>query len=524
MIHEILSSTDIRQIYNGMEDIISFFVGKQDNVSLPAMDELISECGIGKVDELLDDQNMQGFMDSLRIKPYAGQQILSQVLRENSKDSASSQPSAFMPFGQRFVIDSYVTGQVVFDRILYQGDKPCRLLPSTLDVMFALGNDAATQLLIPELHQWKYSDNLAGLRFLIDQYPVEFWESSLYNMWLYAIKSLNPDPNDERTPEFMKTGAWGLEKMNTQLSSWAELRHDNLLYAKQSYTGGSCSHPEGYVEPIPEFFNRMKRMAVIAGEKFSGLSYLWEDDPEDDPARYFDHMYAICDTLETIAEKELVGIELTDRECRFFDDVVFKGFAGSAFVPDGWYTKLVYLDQDLFKENLVVADYHTVPYDCVGRPLGWVSHAGTGSPDMIIAIANLPNGQACAFMGPVASYHEYKTSNFLRLTDSEWEASYLDESLRPEWVYGYLADQSGQTKESNLKLFSNLASLTKALQTGIVSTGPASHAGKVTKVSISPNPRNPIHRDYHQDIRRDAKQRHASTDLQYRRETDEESD
>ncbi|MCB9248138.1 MAG: DUF3160 domain-containing protein [Ignavibacteriales bacterium] len=43
--------------------------------------------------------------------------------------------------------------------------------------------------------------------------------------------------------------------MNSQLASWTELRHDNLLYAKQSYTGGvTCSYPFSYVEPIPAIF------------------------------------------------------------------------------------------------------------------------------------------------------------------------------------------------------------------------------------------------------------------------------
>ena len=59
--------------------------------------------------------------------------------------------SAFLLFGQRFVIDSYVTGSVVYDRITFNNEIICRLFPSTLDPMFALGNDAAAQLLKPEL-------------------------------------------------------------------------------------------------------------------------------------------------------------------------------------------------------------------------------------------------------------------------------------------------------------------------------------------------------------------------------------
>jgi hypothetical protein len=38
---------------------------------------------------------------------------------------------------------------VVYDRIRYQGEAVTRMLPSTLDILFALGNDAAGQLLQP---------------------------------------------------------------------------------------------------------------------------------------------------------------------------------------------------------------------------------------------------------------------------------------------------------------------------------------------------------------------------------------
>jgi len=466
-----------------MEDLISFFVGEQDNVCIDLLDDILATSGITGADQLLEDSNMDTFLENLRNDPGAGQQILSQVLKTNSKDTASAIPSAFMVFGQRFVVDSYVTGQVVYDRIMYDQGKPCRLLPSTLDIMFAMGNDASTQLLIPELHQWKYSDNLAGLRYLIDHYEQDFWESSLYNLWLYAIKSLNPDPKNESMPEFMKTGAWGLEKLNTQLASWAELRHDNLLYAKQSYTfGGDCSHPSGYVEPNPEFFARLKRMAFIAGEKFSDLSY-------EAPYEYFQSMYDICNTLETIATKELSGEEISEEECSFFDDVSYSGISGSGGgEPDGWYSKLIYSALDPFAETFLVADYHSVPYDCFGTLLGWVAHAGTGYADLMVAVAPLANGQPCAFLGPVASYHEYRTSDFLRLTDSEWKASYLEQSLRPEWVYGYLADLSGQEKESSMKLFSSMEDLNKALRAGITSSGPLYDLGKKIEVSISPNP------------------------------------
>jgi hypothetical protein len=112
--------------------------------------------------------------------------------------------------------------------------------------------------------------NLAGLRYLAESYEDDFWSSSIYNGWLSAIRSLSPPDDTERKflPEFMQTAAWWQQKMNTQCASWAQLRHDNLLYAKQSYSGGvTCSYPYGYVEPIPEFYKAVKDYALSAGEK-----------------------------------------------------------------------------------------------------------------------------------------------------------------------------------------------------------------------------------------------------------------
>jgi hypothetical protein len=492
LLHELLTMEGNEEILEGMEEIISFFVGEQDNVSPMGMKKLLVECNIHMASELLDESNIGRFLDSLRIKPFAGQQILSQVFLGNTDGTSRSLPFVFMPFGQRFVIDSYVTGQVVYDRIIHEGENICRLVPSTLDIMFALGNDASLQLLIPELQKWDYSDNLAGLRFLIDQYGDEFWESSLYNLWLHAIESLNPDPGNEDLPEFMKTAAWGLEKLNTQLASWSELRHDNLLYAKQSYTSGNaCSHPEGYVEPNPEFFERMKRLTEIAGDKFEEINEKLSEelgDSQRNPVYFFQRMYEICDTLEIIANKELSGEKLTDAECRFFDDISFPGFGGSGSPdPSGWYVDLIYYRVSPNDENLVVADYHTTPTDCVGNPLGWVLHAGTGLPDLAIVVATLANGELCAFTGPVASYHEYTTSGFLRLTDSEWVDEYLNESYRPDWVYNYLADKGGDMQDPGSKYYTDIDELYEALHLKATSQRDRG-IDKNDELSIVPNP------------------------------------
>ena len=69
--------------------------------------------------------------------------------------------------------------------------------------------------------------------------------------------------------------------LNTQLGSWAELRHDTLLYAKQSYTGiPACEYPDVYVEPYPELFAAIvkyaeqgARIVEIAAQPVDGIGH-----------------------------------------------------------------------------------------------------------------------------------------------------------------------------------------------------------------------------------------------------------
>jgi hypothetical protein len=91
----------------------------------------------------------------------------------------------------------------------------------------------------------------------------------------------------------------------------------------------------------------------------------------------------------------------------------------------------------------VVVDYHTTPSDCVGNPMGWVLHGGTGRADLAIVTARTSDGEVTAFVGPVMSYYEYTTTDFKRLNDEEWQWNFLPRAKRPGWVSSYLANSQG---------------------------------------------------------------------------------
>jgi hypothetical protein len=459
LIDELFNLAGAEPLYQEFENVIQFFVGESDNVTLPNLDYLRQAISLDSASQLLDSLKMIEFQDTLANQAFAQQLILSQILFSNPMDPTQIKPaSSFLLFGQRFVIDSYVTASVVYDRIMYQGLKVCRLFPSTLDVLFSLGNSSSAQLLINELNEYHYSSNLAALRYLIDNYNPDFWESSLYNYWLSSVRKLNPPLNRDGLPEFMQTAAFWQEKMNTQLASWTELRHDNLLYAKQSYTGGSiCSYPFSFVEPFPEFYANLKTYAEEGLNFFNTLNI--------DPLikihilDYYQNFILISDTLQSISEKELNGETFTPEEILFLQTMLYDIPTGSGDPFHGWYPKLFYRDFEfgtltvpehsgLMDSDHLVADIHTTPTDCAGNIIGAISHVGTGNINLGVFITKNHQGNLTAFVGPVMSYYEYRTMNFLRLTDDEWASTYLQSATRPDWVNIYLADSLGQSRGS----------------------------------------------------------------------------
>lgn len=457
LIRELITLSNTRAQLDEIEKILQFFVGESDNVTLKNLDDLVLSLSITSPQELTDINKVFLFQDTLKNKSYAFQRILSQILWSNPQNPDSIIPaSAFLLFGQRFVVDSYVTSQVVYDRIKFNGFKIRRMLPSTLDILFALGNSAAAQLLINELDTYKYGTNLAYLRYLIDHYDQDFWESSIYNLWLNAIRTLNPPTNRDNLPPFMKTAAFWQEKINTQLSSWTQLRHDFLLYAKQSYSGSVvCSYPFGYVEPIPEFYNQIKRLAQIAYQKFNNEFNFSSD--LDYVKLYFGRVKEIADTLYNISIKELNNQPLSNDEKFFLQTVLFeKPMCGNEL--SGWYLDLFYFDlagSIATLPDYLVADIHTSPTDEAGNMVGWVKHCGTGKINLAIFVAPTYDG-TIAFVGPAFSYHEFTTQGFLRLTDDLWKNQYLSQSTRPSFVNIYLADTIGNSRGEGTSLFTDV--------------------------------------------------------------------
>ena len=433
-----------------IDALLALFVGAPDNVTLADLAEIAGTAGVEGPSDLWDDAVWARYQAALADAPGVGQRIRSQILIDDPTSDEPARPAvAFLLLGQRYVIDSEVLASVVYGSAEHQGEPVRRMLPSGLDVLFALGNDAAGVLLRPELERHPYASALVGARRLVDQADGAFWGGSVYNGWLDAIAALAPPPESERAslPAFMRTGAWWQKSATTQLASWAQLRHDNLLYAKQSYSMGvACFYPHGYVEPVPAFYAAVGRMARTASAGFARV----EGDglPVERVRGYFDRLAAVTDTLGAIAEREVAGVPITPAQDSFLKRAVFQQAVGCALTLDGWYPSIYYGGADQAQElDQVVADLHTAPTDEAGNPVGWVWHGGTGPLDLAVVTADVPGVGAVAFTGPVLSYYETTTTGFERLTDESWApAADGSPATRPAWVGTYLAGPDGAAR------------------------------------------------------------------------------
>src|SRR5262249_46795613 len=148
----------------------------------------------------------------------------------------------------------------------------------------------------------------------------------------------NTAPADFGLPTVAGTEAWGRRLLNTQLASWAELRHDTILYAKPSYSSILCEFPDAYVDPYPRFY---AAVATLADRGASGLRALPPAAPVlSQAAEYFDGLSQVARMLEEMAEFQRANRPFTAAHMAFINELVHISQGCTGFSTPGWYLKL----------------------------------------------------------------------------------------------------------------------------------------------------------------------------------------
>jgi hypothetical protein len=317
-------------------------------------------------------------------------------------------------------------------------------MPTGLDVMFALGNDTVLPLLEPELTAYPYAANLKASQEYIAELPAEFWRKNLYNVWLDAIRTLSVGPSTEQhMPEPMRTQAWQRKQLQAQLASWSELRHNTVLYAKESYSMETlCEYPSGYVEPYPEFYGRIQFFAEEAARRIEAADYTVSGRDftaiKKKQVDFFKQMAVTLDRLESLARKELDAEPFTADDQEWLKKVIDIRSRGSGRPTyTGWYCQLFYQGgHRSAKWDPTIVDVHTDPNAQA------VLEAGVGNCNFLVAAIDNEDDQAI-YVGPVYSYYEFHQPAVNRLTDEEWQQQLWTgkEPARPAWIKDFQGEK-----------------------------------------------------------------------------------
>jgi hypothetical protein len=222
----------------------------------------------------------------------------------------------------------------------------------------------------------------------------------------------------------MRTEAWQDKQLSAALASWAQLRHDTILYAKQSYTmraGAAPMRPkmvEGYVEPVPEFYGRLLALTRMTTKGLDDFKVL-----DDQSRRRLTALEQVVNRLLEISTQELTNRKLTKADYTFirsFGDRLKYAVAGVK--SDGLQTT-------------IIADVHT---DGNSRQ---VLEEGTGYLHPMVVVYPMPDGGLVAGVGPVLSHYEFKHPMSDRLTDEAWKKMLPGPKAPslPEWARSFTA-------------------------------------------------------------------------------------
>ena len=323
--------------------------------------------------------------------------------------------------GVRFVIDSWVLDQMIFPNV-GTADNP-RLIPSPLDLAAAFGSEFAYDIQrdAGQTKYQNYDSQLKKMRAAIAARPQGDWGATAYDAWLSALEPMWL-PHGEAFPDFMRTDAWTAKDQQTGFGSYAELKHDTILYAKQAAGEGETpivpEVPRNWVEPDPVAYERLVAVTGLVEQGLADRGLLTRENE-----RILKEVGDLFTFLGQIAADELAGrpISGTDNERLWW--------IGSKLSGIWWLTSDVanggVSAQD--KEAAIIAD--------IARGGDQVVEIGTGRIDRIFVLVPDDQGNFQVAVGGVYSYYEFLQSMANRLTDEAWREMLRtgDAPDRPSW-------------------------------------------------------------------------------------------
>ena len=421
MAYALDSHPQAKQNYDTFNKLITFLMGQPDNLSIPQVIAEVKKIGLPLEDLLANKQKMGELKESLK-KIGDKQTRIRPAFEMTSHNKICLMPQRYQP-----------DAEVLLNTVDYENKPTQRATPKGLDFFAAMGVSAAERILMEEKQEWKgFKPALDNMKKRMQEID---WNETIATQWMNTLKVLND--KGENLPYFMVTPEWDKKNMNAVLASWAELKHDAILYAKQPFGaecgGGGLPEPmvKGYVEPNINFWkkaiellnnteNLLKEQHMLTQKVSEATGRLREE----------------AQFLLNISEKEIAGTPLTDEEndqieCigSTFENISLNLVRQPDQYLDGWSNV-----EGADKKVALVADVYTA--NANNNPNKSILFEAVGLADEIYVVVEI-DGYLYLTRGAVLSYREFIQSiDEPRLTDEEWQEQ-LEKNPRkgvPEWM------------------------------------------------------------------------------------------
>ena len=415
--------TKLRNKYDKINNLITLLMGEPDNLGMLQVITEVDKTHM-KMEELMNDDKTIAKLTKTLNEIGDKQTRIRPKFEKTSHNKINVMP-------QRYQSDA----EVLQEMVDYDSKVTKRAVPKGTDVMAAMGVSAAEQILKEEKTEWKQL--LPTLDKMKKRMGEIDWKETTATQWMETLKVL-AEPHVDPAPYFMQNPEWGKKDLNAALASWAELKHDAILYAKQpmgAECGGGESVPEpvvkGYVEPNVKFWKKAVELLDNTAKILESQNLMTEK-IEGETARLRDE----ATFLLRVSEKELEGKTLSDEE---YDQIEYIG----ATFENISLELLRAPDQELYnwvdiegadRKVALVADVYTANAD--NNPSKSILFEAVGDADEIYVVVEI-GGYLYLTRGAVLSYREFiQPIDQPRLTDEEWQEQLQSNPRKgvPEWM------------------------------------------------------------------------------------------
>jgi hypothetical protein len=419
LLAHIMATPDIQgrrplEDWQRLMEITSFYVGLSDDLSYPEWRDLIVKVTGGEKftpgDALSPDLHDKIAARLKELKPP--------VTALTGGEQVDIGKVNFRIFGQRFTFDAWILSHLTAKAPRHT--PPLPTTPSALFVPAAMGNPWARGFIPPVLRQempgispaqmGQFDAKFQRVSGTLAKVDEAAWFSSIGWVWLKLLGTLNASYS-RGYPLYMQSGLFPIKQLQTFLGSYTELKHDTLLYAKQSYAelgdgdeeGKRPPVPKGFVEPNLAFWQTLQRLVTYTVAGFRKYNLFPLELEEHGSLQIFKRQ---VEFYTSMAVKELRGQPLTEAEY----EKIRTGeliYMAEPFDSGGGELK------DL--RSGLIADVHTDLFK------NQVLYEATGEPYIMLALVG-NEGQPRLTIGVAFNHYEFTGPLTTRYTDADWRA------------------------------------------------------------------------------------------------------